>query len=150
MRKLRGKVRLVMLAGLMMALSACAASFRTHGYAPTEEELAAIIVGKDTRESVAQAIGRPSTTGLVSDRNWYYVQSRFRQFAWQAPQEVDREVLVIRFNAAGKVANIERFGLEDGRLIVLSRRITPSAVNDAPLLRQMLGDIGRAIGGGLF
>jgi hypothetical protein len=46
------------------------------------------------------------------------------------------------------VSNIERFGLEDGKVVPLARRITDTAVTDKSLLRQLFGNIGK-LGGGL-
>ncbi|MEM7295636.1 MAG: outer membrane protein assembly factor BamE, partial [Pseudomonadota bacterium] len=42
---------------LLASLSACAAEFRNHGYAPTDAELAEVLVGIDTRGSVEETLG---------------------------------------------------------------------------------------------
>ena len=125
-----------------LVLSACTTQFRNHGYVPNDAELANIIVGSDTRETVASLIGRPTAQGLLDNSGWYYVESRFRHFAYQAPREISRQVVAISFDARGRVSNIERFGLQDGRVIVLARRITKSSVGRIPLLRRLLGNIG--------
>lgn len=130
-------------AGLCLALSACAPIIRQHGYVPPEEDLAALTVGKDTRESVAAAVGRPSTEGILDNSGWYYVESRFRHFGAAAPREIEREVVAISFDARGRVANIERFGLEDGRAVVLSRRVTDSNVKGLSFIQQLMGNFGR-------
>ncbi len=49
---------------LLIAATACQPLYRNHGYAPTDAELAAVVVGKDNRETVTQAVGRPSASGL--------------------------------------------------------------------------------------
>lgn len=41
------------------------------------------------------------------------------------------------------MTNIERFGLEDGQVIQLSRRVTESSVQDIGFLRQILSNFGR-------
>ena len=38
--------------------------------------------------------------------------------------------------------NVEKFGLQDGRVIVLSRRVTESNVKGLGFLRQLLGNLG--------
>ena len=60
-----------------------------------------------------------------------------------APKEIDRQVVAISFSDNGVVTNVERFGLERGRVVPLSRRVTSSSVRDQSLLRQLLGNIGR-------
>ena len=70
--------RLIPMLVLSVAV-ACAPIYRNHGYVPAEDELALLTVGKDTRDSVEIAVGRPSAAGLLNEEGWYYVQSRYRQ-----------------------------------------------------------------------
>ena len=58
------------------------------------------------------------------------------------PQEIDRQVVAVSFDANGVVANIERFGLERGRVVTLSRRVTDSGVTGVSLAGQLLGNLG--------
>ena len=133
------------MAGLvaMLTLAACAESFRNHGYVPSEEDLSAITVGVDTRDSVRSVIGAPSAGGVLEDGDFYYVRSRVRHYAWQEPEVVDRQVVAVSFAASGTVANIERFDLADGQIVPLSRRVTTTTVTNKGFLRQLLAGIGR-------
>lgn len=135
-------VRGAALALLLVALAACSAIYRNHGYAPEDSDLALIEVGVDTRDTVAEKVGRPSASGVLSDGGWYYVQSRYRHFAYKAPEEIEREVVSISFNPSGTVANVERFGLADGQVVPLSRRITESNIRGIGFIRQLLGNLG--------
>ena len=117
--------------------------FRNHGYVPPEDQLAQIEVGRDSREDVAGLVGRPTAEGILGDQGWYYVQSRFRNYGYRPSVEVDRQVVAISFDAGGTVSNIERFGLEDGRVVPLSRRVTEANVQGVGFLRQLFGNIGR-------
>ena len=71
------------------------------------------------------------------------MRSRVRNFAYQAPKVIESEVLAITFDQGGVVRNIERFGLEDGRVITLERRVTETSVVDRTFLRQLFRSIGR-------
>ncbi|MFT5786619.1 MAG: hypothetical protein ACI9KK_001979, partial [Ascidiaceihabitans sp.] len=42
-----------------------------------------------------------------------------------------------------------RFGLEDGQVVPLARRVTSTAVSNKSFLRQLIGNIGRVGTGGL-
>lgn len=134
----------------VLSLVACATLYRNHGYVPTDDELAVLQVGVDTQETVATTIGRPSAQGLLNDVGWYYIQSRFELVGGRAPKEVDRQVVAITFTEDGVVANIERFGLEAGQVVQLSRRVTEPNVKSASVLRQLFGNIGRIDAGGLI
>lgn len=136
-------LRLGLAALALAALGACAPTFRTHGYIPPQEALDSVVIGVDTRDSLAETLGRPSSTGLLDDSGWYYVQSRWRHFAYRAPEEIDRQVVAISFDARGTVTNIERFGLQDGRVVVLSRRITETSIRNMTFLRQLYENFGR-------
>lgn len=126
----------------VVALTACTTLARNHGYVPADDELAQLTVGQDTKVDVAASVGRPVATGVLAESGWYYVQSRFETFAYRAPREVNREVVAISFNDNDVVTNIERFGLENGRVIILSRRVTESNVQGVGFLRQLFGNIG--------
>ncbi len=141
--------RAVLIVGLMAA-TACSPVYRNHGYIPSDDELSLIEVGVDTRETVAVSVGRPSASGLLNDVGWYYVQSRWKQRGVLPPLEEERQVVAISFSEAGVVENVERFGLEQGRIVPISRRVTESNVQGSGLLRQLFGNIGGINAGGLL
>ena len=150
MSRLGSGMRCGVIALMLFTLASCAAVYRNHGYVPRDEDLERVVVGESTREDVARAVGRPSSTGLLTGAAWYYVGSRFRHYGARAPEEVDRQVLAVSFTEDGTVENIERFGLEDGEAIVLSRRVTDSNIKGLSFLRQLLGNIGNISAGQLL
>jgi outer membrane protein assembly factor BamE (lipoprotein component of BamABCDE complex) len=133
-------------------LAACAPQVRNHGYVPSEAELAEIVVGIDDRASVEDSIGTPSAAGLLNETGYFYVAQSVSQYGWREPEVISREIVAISFDERGTVRNIERFGLEDGNVVALSRRVTDSSVEGAGFLRQLIGNVGRidttALGGG--
>jgi outer membrane protein assembly factor BamE (lipoprotein component of BamABCDE complex) len=139
----RGAARLIAPILLAVVLTACAATFSNHGFVPPEDELAQLQVGVDTRETVAELVGQPSASGVLRDEAWIYAAYRVRSYTYQAPEVVEREVVAISFDAGGRVANIERFGLEDGQIVQLSRRVTESSVRNLGFFRQLMRNLGR-------
>jgi outer membrane protein assembly factor BamE (lipoprotein component of BamABCDE complex) len=132
-----------LVAGICMVIMAgCTPLYRNHGYVPPDDALALIEVGVDTRETIAEKVGRPSTAGLLNDTGWYYVQSRWKTVGPREPVEIDRQVVAISFTAEGTVTDVGRYGLQDGQVIALSRRVTESNVQGAGFIRQLLGNIG--------
>lgn len=143
MARLRaGFARLVQVTVLSAALTACSPIVRTHGYVPTEEDLSAVVVGVDTRDTVADVIGTPSAGGVIHDNAWYYVENRWETVGYREPEIADRQVVAISFAEDGTVENVERFGLEKGRVIALNRRVTDSNIKGVSFLGQLLGNIG--------
>jgi len=127
---------------LLLAVAACSPVIRHHGYAPDETELSFVEIGRDTRDTVAEKIGRPGASGLLEDGAWYYVQSKRLHSGYREPAEVERQVVAISFDGQNRVSNIERFGLEDGEVVILSRRVTKSNVPPPSIISQLLGNIG--------
>ena len=131
------------------ALAACTASFRNHGYVPHAEDLSQIAVGIDTRDSVAELVGTPSSAGVLNDSGYYYVRSRVKHFAWQKPEVIERQVVAISFSEAGIVENIGRYTLQDGNVVPLARRITRNG-QDVSFIKKLLANVGRFSAGDLI
>lgn len=142
MQGIGSKLKIGLGAFCIVALSACTAQYRSHGYVPSEDALQQIVPGVDTRGTVEDLVGVPSTAGALNDSGFYYIESEVRHFAWQRPEVVDREVLAITFDQAGVVENIERYGLQDGQVVPLARRITRSGDGDISFIRKLFGNIG--------
>ncbi len=137
------RFRCALAAVALLAMVGCSPVYRNHGYVPAPDELAMIEVGTDTRETVATKIGRPSTSGLLNDVGWFYVQSRYRNVGYRQPEEIDRQVLAITFSEAGVVDNIATYGLADGKVVPISRRVTETNIKGIGFIRQLLGSLGK-------
>jgi outer membrane protein assembly factor BamE (lipoprotein component of BamABCDE complex) len=136
-------VRLAGALALAAALAGCSAQYRNHGYVPPEEDLANIVVGVDTRDSVAQSIGTPSTRDLIDESGYYYVRSRIKTFAHQQPTVVEREVVAISFDKRGVVSGIDRYGLEHGKFVPLRRETTQTGGSQTSFLKKLLKRLGK-------
>ena len=136
-------IRATLMGSALFLAVGCTTLYRNHGYAPSDEMLSEILVGVDTRGTVADVVGPPTASGVTNGGDFFYVQSRFRLYGPLEPKEIDREVVAIRFDAEGVVSNVERFGLENGRVVALSRRVTQDNIQDTTFLRQLFGSIGQ-------
>lgn len=144
-----GSLRVVCMATAVLALSACSATYRNYGYVPPQEDLDQIAVGVDTRATVEETLGSAGASSVIEDNGLYFVRSRVRSFAMLQPEVVERQVVAVSFDDAGVVRNIETFGLEQGRVVRLTRRVTSSSVSEKTFLRQLFGNIGRFTPGGV-
>ena len=138
----RGLTRAIALTLALNLAVACTPIYANHGFIPDESDLAGLKTGVDTRDSVAAFLGRPSAEGVLGDSEWFYVQSRWKTVGARAPQEIDRQVVAITFDPAGKVANIERFGLDKGEVVAISRRITTEPIKGRSALAQIFANVG--------
>ncbi|MEO1190228.1 MAG: outer membrane protein assembly factor BamE [Pseudomonadota bacterium] len=135
--------RLVAIACLCLFASACTQEIIVRGNVPDQEEIASIEPGLTTRSEVAQILGSPSTVSSFRDRTWYYIGQKQTQFAFLDPDVLERNVLVVEFNASGTVEETRTFTLEDGQSIETVSRVTPTEGRSFTLLEQLLGNVGR-------
>lgn len=137
---------LFLAAALAVVLAGCEPTLRNHGYAPDDEILSTVTVGQDTRDSVQRKIGRPSATGVFTDTGWYYVASTVKHYMYHEPKVVDRRVVAVEFDENEVVADVGVYGMEDGRVIDLQTRTTPTHGRKLTVVQQILGNFGRITG----
>ena len=127
---------------VMATLAACGGQYRNHGYMPVAEDVDALIVGVDTRDSIIEVMGVPTTGGVLTEEAMYYVRSRVHHKGYVKPNEIQRDVLVLSFDKNQILRNVERFGIEKGKLIRLEHRVTEAPGGDRSVLQQIIGSIG--------
>lgn len=120
----------------------CTRMYSNHGYVPTDEDLAMVVVGQTNQAELEGLVGRPGSQGVLTGSSWYYVGSRWERYGARPPREIDRQVVAISFDEIGTVTNVERFGLERGRIVVLSQRVTDTGVAGSGILRQLFRNLG--------
>ncbi|MEM9099878.1 MAG: outer membrane protein assembly factor BamE [Pseudomonadota bacterium] len=141
-------MRIPALGALAMAtvLMACESQISSHGFAPEPEVLQTVQAGLDTRGSVRRKVGRPSSTGVFTETGWYYIATTIERDMYKEPEVIDRRVVAITFDENDVVASVNEYGLEDGRVIDLQSRTTPTAGRELSILEQAFGNIGFSAG----
>lgn len=141
----RGLLRLTAAAAVALATAtaACAPVQTYNGFRPdrNNEEIPDPQVGVDTRDTVQQRFGSPSTTAVFDQTAWYYVSSVQERVAFYTPRTVDRRVMVVRFDG-DTVSAVEKFGLERGRLVAYNDEETPTRGRELGVIEQLLGNVG--------
>lgn len=127
---------------LAALVAGCSPVIRSHGYAPMPEEMSELRVGVDTRATVQSKIGRPAGTGAFADNDWYYVSSKVEHLTYHAPKVVDRRVVAVLFDQNDVVAAVNEYGLEDGRIVDLETKTTPTHGRQLTILEQAFSNIG--------
>lgn len=135
--------RLILASALPIALAACGQSIDVRGNLPEPEELSKISPGVHSRTDVASLLGSPSTISTFRDDKWYYIGQKSTQFAFFAPEVLERKIVEISFDPAGVVANSKVYTLEDGQEIDPVERITPTEGREITFFQQLLGNIGK-------
>lgn len=141
----RGLLRLsaAALVAAAAATSACAPTHTYNGFLPdrNNQEIPDPQVGVDTRDTVVQRFGTPSTTAVFDQTAWYYVSSVQESVAFYTPRTTERRVMVVRFDG-DTVSGVEKFGLERGRIVAYDDHVTPTRGRELGVLEQLLGNVG--------
>lgn len=124
-------------------LSACGTQTRNFGYAPTAAQLSDLTVGLDTRDSVADAVGSPSSAGVMGDDMFLYVAQEVERYGFREPRILRRDVVALSFDDGGVLRDVERLGLEDGNVVAYTRAATDAPTEGVGLLRQLGSNLGR-------
>lgn len=135
--------RLVLAAALAGAISACTPTVDLRGNEPSQQTLEQIVPGRVTRSDVLALLGTPSSTSIFGEERWFYIGGKTESFAFFKPEEVDRQVVVIDFDRSGKVKEVKKLGLKDGRNVDIATEETPTTGKDLTVLEQLLGNVGR-------
>jgi outer membrane protein assembly factor BamE (lipoprotein component of BamABCDE complex) len=128
---------------LVIALGACEPRLDTHGFMPNPELIAQIEPGVQDKAEVAEVLGTPSTVATFDQSIWYYITQQSRRFAFFKPEIVDQQVLVVKFDDADVVSEVNRYTIEDGLIVDPVTRKTPTVGKELTLLQQLFGNIGR-------
>jgi outer membrane protein assembly factor BamE (lipoprotein component of BamABCDE complex) len=113
------------------------------GYIADETLVTAVQPGVDTKASVQKTLGRPSMVSEFDPNTWYYVSRRTEQLAFLRPKPVEHQVLVMRFDPAGKLLSVDKLGKEQLVAVNPSDDKTPTRGKEESWLQQVLGDVGR-------
>jgi outer membrane protein assembly factor BamE (lipoprotein component of BamABCDE complex) len=125
------------LSGLLLA--SCAPVVYQRGYLPDPAGEASIRPGVDTKASIQQRLGDPSTEATFGGDAWYYISSKEKEVAFFDPKIENRAILAVHFDKDGKVADLSRYSLKDGHVIAFESRITPTRGREITFLEQVLG-----------
>jgi outer membrane protein assembly factor BamE (lipoprotein component of BamABCDE complex) len=140
----RGFLRFSAIAvALAAGTAACAPVQSYNGFRAdrNNEEIPDPQIGVDTRDTVVQRFGSPSTTAVFDQTAWYYVGSVQERVAFYTPRITERRVMVVRFEG-DLVSGVEKYGMERGRVVSYDSNETPTRGRELGVLEQLLGNVG--------
>ena len=125
--------------GALGLLSACTPVVNQRGYLPDPDAERKIAVGKDTKTSIQQALGYPSTEAAFAQAGdaWYYITAVEKQIAFFQATVQSRAILAVYFDKTGKVTDLKHFTLQDGHIVDFETRETPTPGRELTFLQQL-------------
>lgn len=140
--------KLLMSTGVAIALativSGCSRDIEHRGYQARAQDMQQLRMGM-TKAEVRSVLGSPSTTATVQYQgdSYYYISSRIKTSAFLDNEELDRQILAVRFNQFEQVQSFGQYTLQDGQVIDMNTRETPSRGRELTILQQMFGNLGK-------
>ena len=120
-------------------LTGCTPVINERGYLPDLDTERKIAIGRDTKTSIQQSLGYPSTVATFAQAGdaWYYITSVEKQIAFFSPIVKSRAILAIHFDKDGKVTDLKHYSLKDGHVVAFETRETPAKGRELTFLQQL-------------
>lgn len=149
----------------VISTAACTPMTTYSGFQAVENNPADVKPGEDTKSTVMSKLGSPSATSLTEgsgavpgqeikatptfDSNlWFYMSQVSDRVAFYKPRVAKRDVVAVQFDPnSQQVASVNKYTLEDGKVIAFNGRETPTRGREITILEQLLGNVGQ---GGLL
>ena len=117
--------------------------FVTHnGNMPSEERIAKIEKGS-SKDDVLQILGTPSTVAAFDENTWIYMSSDIKRVAFFKPQEIDRNILKIKFDSNDNVTKITRLNKDNGIDINPAKEKTEVKGQEPGFFQKYFGGVGQ-------
>ena len=128
----------------LLALTACNPTVDHRGYLAKPGVFDQVRNGM-AKSEVEAVLGSPSTTASINYQgdSYYYISSVTEQTAFLDAKEVKREIVAVRFDQSERVTSFAQYGLEDGKVIDINSRKTPTRGRELSVLQQLFGNFGK-------
>ena len=135
-----GRVRWLGVAALAACLGGCLNydGEVQRGYVIDMAELAQLKPGTPAQKVLAD-LGTPSTTSTVGGDAWYYISQKVdRAMAFSSPEVTDQHVVAVYFDGKKNVTRVANYGIEDGKVVDMVTRTTPTGGAEQGFLKNLL------------
>ena len=140
-------LRLTFFLNLFLAvfLAGCYPTIDSRGFNPETLDLTKIQIGIDTKQSIQEKFGSPSTGSSFptenQEQNWYYISKKTSTTSFYHPKTLEQQTVVITFDAQGIVRNVQKFQGEHP--VVPIDRKTETTGYESSVMRDIFGNFGR-------
>lgn len=130
-------MRVPALALAAAVLIGCTPVINQRGYLPNPTGEASVKIGTDTKTTLQQRLGDPSTQATFGGDAWYYIGSVEKRVAFFDPKTETRSIMAVHFDKDGKVTDVKHYGLKDGHVVAFETRETPARGREITFLQQL-------------
>jgi len=113
------------------------------GYIINEADLNKIKPGQTSQDQIETYMGTPSVKSTVNDEAWYYISSKTETYLFYPPEETERQIIAVYFDKNKEVEDVRYYGLQDGEIVDMQTRVTPTRGKELTILGQLFSNLGR-------
>ena len=137
-----------------MSVASCSTHIEKRGYIFDDRSKEVLTEGMK-KIDVLSLMGSPSTTSSSNGEKFYYISNKFYKYSILTPREIERTIVVIRFDKNEIISSIEEYALKDGKVIDYKSEKTIPGGTEATIIQDLLDATGRytsseAIAGSIF
>ncbi|MBO5443132.1 MAG: outer membrane protein assembly factor BamE [Alphaproteobacteria bacterium] len=115
--------------------------FITHnGNMPINERISQVKEGQ-SKAQVQNILGTPSSVVSLDENTWIYMSCDIKKVAFFKPEEVNRDVLTIKFDDKDQVRDIQRMTKVNGKEISVSEDKTVTAGHQPGFFEKFFGGV---------
>jgi outer membrane protein assembly factor BamE (lipoprotein component of BamABCDE complex) len=143
MKKLLKTSKTIVLVTALIATCGCVKSTKLVGYTNESADFDNFSIGRSTKSDVNSELGSPSAISTYGDETWYYVSTEQESIAFLKPKVKSQKIVEIAFNSEGTVKSVNKYTEKDAHKVKISSDETPTEGQDAGVIGQLLGNVGR-------
>jgi outer membrane protein assembly factor BamE (lipoprotein component of BamABCDE complex) len=121
---------------------------QTRGNHIDASQLKELVPGTTTRADVTSLIGSPTARATFDDNQWIYITEVTKPVIAGTQAVESQHVVVLTFDDKGVLQGIEQKNQKDAQPVDVVSRTTPAPGNNATMLQQLLGNVGKFSPGG--
>jgi outer membrane protein assembly factor BamE (lipoprotein component of BamABCDE complex) len=107
------------------------------------EVLGQLVPGTSTRADVTALIGSPTAKATFDDNTWLYIGEVTRPVIAATNTVLEQQVILLTFDGGGVLRDISRRSEGDAVPVAVVSRATPAPGNEATIMQQLLGNVGK-------
>lgn len=131
-----------------LVLGACTSRKFIRGYMADAEMVGAIRSQVDTRDSVKEMLGSPSSVATFDNDSWYYYSKKSESLAFFKEDITELSIVAVRFDSDGYVTVVDNYTLDNLNNIDPVGKTTRTHGRELSFIQELFGNIGRFGAGG--
>ncbi len=132
---------------IQFALLGCSPFIENRGFNHETLDISLIKVGVDTKDSVMEKFGSPSSTSLYpsrpgrKDSKWFFITKQTSTSAFFKPDTLKQQTVVVAFDEKDVVTEVDK--IEGETVVAINKGKTENTGYESNVMRDIFGNFGK-------